>query len=685
MINEQLIRPNSIVVIGGSNDIQKPGGKVLKNLLDGHFAGKLYVTNLKEPLVQGIQSYQDVRELPPVDLAILAIAAKFIPDTVEILAREKNTRAFIILSAGFSEENHAGKVLEEKVVGIIDSVGGSLIGPNCVGVLTSTYNGVFTRPIPKLDPKGCDFISGSGATACFIMEAGIPKGLTFNSLFSIGNSAQNGVEEILEYLDESYNPETSSRIKLLYIENISKPVKLLKHARSLISKGCMIAAIKAGSSEAGSRAASSHTGALASPDVAVEALFRKAGIVRCYGREDLISVASVFTYPKLKGKNIAVITHAGGPAVMLTDALSDGGMLVPHTDYPQAEELLAQLYPGSSVTNPIDFLATGTASQLGIIIDYVDKYFTQIDGMAVIFGTPGLTRLFDVYALLEQKIRTSSKPIYPILPSTLTAAEEITEFVSKGLVYFSDEVVFGNAVSRVFHTPDPFPAFPSTPDIDVKAIREVVDKNKTGYLSPENIQALMDACGIPRVRESVVTTRENAIGSATKMGYPVVMKVVGPLHKSDVGGVVLNVRDQEVVGKEFDRMMKIQDTKAVLIQQMLSGVELFAGAKKEEKFGHLILCGMGGIFIEVLKDIAAGLAPLCEEEALRMIRSLKSYKIIQGVRGQEGVNEELFADILVRLSALLMAAPEITELDFNPLLGKEDRVIAVDARISLQK
>jgi acyl-CoA synthetase (NDP forming) len=398
MITPQLIDPASIVVIGGSNDVQKPGGAVLRNLIEGKYKGKLYVTNLKEPLVQGIETCNDPSLLPDVDLAIIAIAAKYVPDTVELLCSQKNTRAFIILSAGFSEENAEGKLLEQKVVDTVNRHGASLIGPNCVGVLTPHYHGVFTKPIPKLETGGCDFISGSGATACFIMEAGIPNGLTFASLFSVGNSAQMGVEEVLQYLDETFDPVKSSRVKLIYMENVSKPQLLLKHASSLVRKGCRIAAVKAGSSEAGSRAASSHTGALASPDVAVDALFRKAGIVRCYGREELIAVASVFMHAGLKGKNMAIITHAGGPAVMLTDALSNGGMNVPLIEGEASKELLSSLYPGSSVANPIDFLATGNAQQLGTIIDYCNNRFDAVDGMAVIFGTPGLNKVFDVYS-----------------------------------------------------------------------------------------------------------------------------------------------------------------------------------------------------------------------------------------------------------------------------------------------
>ena len=364
MINEKLFNPSGVVVVGGSDDVNKPGGAVLRNLLQSPFKGQTYVVNPKADSVQGVKSCHTVEELPQVDCAIIAIAAKYCLHAVEVLAKEKGTRAFVILSAGFGEENKEGAALERRIVEVIDSVGGALIGPNCTGILTTNYNGSFTSPVPQLDPKGVDFISGSGATAIFIVDNGMRKGLKFNSVWSVGNSAQIGVEEALEYLDESFDSERSSRIKLLYIESINNPEKFLRHAASLIRKGCRIAAVKSGSSEAGGRAASSHTGALASPDIAVDALFRKAGIVRCSGREELTTVAGIFMYPELKGRNIAIVTHAGGPAVMLTDALSNGKLEVPHIEGPKAAELLGKLFPGSSVGNPIDFLATGTAEQL---------------------------------------------------------------------------------------------------------------------------------------------------------------------------------------------------------------------------------------------------------------------------------------------------------------------------------
>jgi acyl-CoA synthetase (NDP forming) len=684
MINKQLTHPESIVVVGASNDIHKPGGKVLKNIIDGGFKGKLYVTNPKEDTIQDIICFRDPADLPQVDLAIIAVAARFIPDIVDLLTQKKNTRAFIILSAGFSEESAEGKLLEKKIVDSINLVNGALIGPNCVGILTPQHHSIFTLPIPNLLPGGCDFITGSGATACFIMDAGISKGLTFSNVYSVGNSAQMGVEEILQHMDEHFDPAVDSKIKLLYIENISKPAKLLRHATSLIKKGCRIAAIKAGTSEAGSRAASSHTGALASSDVAVDALFRKAGIVRCYGREELVSVASVFMHPELNGKRIAIITHAGGPAVMLTDSLSAEGFELPTLEGEKAGLLKEKLFAGSSVSNPIDFLATGTAEQLGFIIDACNNDFDEIDAMVVIFGTPGLVEIYDVYELLDEKMKTSRKPIFPVLPSILTASKEVEFFQNKNHVNFPDEVQLGKALGKVWKTAKPI-SDPHFAKIDIQSVRTVIEKAENGYLAPEKIQLLLDAAGIQRAGESVVNTREEALKAATELGFPLVMKVVGPVHKSDVGGVVLGVKSTEKVLEEFERMMKIKDTHAVLLQQMLRGTELFAGAKRESGYGHVVLCGLGGIFVEVLKDVNSALVPVSSQEASVMIQSLKGYKIIQGVRGQKPINEKAFAEAICRLSALLEAAPEIAEMDINPLLGNENGVTAVDARIRIEK
>lgn len=686
MITNQLLHPESIVVVGASNNVHKPGGAVVRNLINGGYKGTLRVVNPKEDEIQGIKAFHDAKDVPPTDLAILVIPAKFCPDTVNTLAATKNTKAFIIISAGFGEETHEGLLLEEQILDTCEKYGAALIGPNCIGLLNTWHHSVFTQPIPNLSSKGVDFISSSGATAVFILESAVIKGLQFNSVWSVGNGKQNGVEDVLQYMDEHYNAEEDSKVKLLYIESIKDPDKLLFHASSLIRKGCRIAAIKAGSSESGSRAASSHTGAIASSDSAVEALFRKAGIVRCFSREELTTVGCILTLPPFEGKNFAIVTHAGGPGVMLTDALSKGGLNVPKLDGELAEKLKSELFPGASVSNPIDILATGTPEQLGIAIDYCENKFKDIDAVMVIFGTPGLVTLYEAYDVLHKKILECKKPIFPILPSLHTAGPEVAEFLKKGHVNFSDEVTLATALTRIMQTPKPAAPEIELFGVDVPRIREIIDSIEgNGYIPPKKVTELLHAAGIPTVPEFVSDKKEEALAFVRKTGFPVVAKVVGPVHKSDVGGVSLNINSEEHLGREFDRMMKIKDATAVMIQPMLKGTELFIGAKYEERFGHVVLCGLGGIFVEVLRDVSSGLAPLSYTEAYSMIRSLKAYKIIKGTRGQKGINEAKYAEVIVRLSTLLRFATEIKEMDINPLLATDKDVTVVDSRILVEK
>ena len=685
MINQQLLHPDSIIVVGASNNVHKPGGALLRNLLNGKYAGMLYAVNPKETEVQGVHAYPSVQEVPTADLAVLAIPAAACPDTVDVLAG-KGVKAFIILSAGFGEETHEGALLEERILHTVNEHEAALIGPNCIGLLTTSHHSVFSQPIPQLHPQGVDLISSSGATAVFILESAVTKGLQFNSVWSVGNATQIGVEDVLQYLDEHFDPERDSRIKLLYIESIGDPDRLLFHASSLIRKGCRIAAIKAGSSESGSRAASSHTGAIASSDSAVEALFRKAGIVRCFSREELTTVGCIFTLPELKGRNFAIVTHAGGPGVMLTDALSKGGLNVPKLEGPLVDELKAKLYPGAAVGNPIDILATGTPEHLALCLDYCEEKLDNIDAVLAIFGTPGLVTMYKMYDVLHEKMQHCRKPIFPILPSVNTAGAEVADFLAKGHVNFADEVTLGTALSRVLNAPRPANNEIELFGVDVPRIRRIIDSiQEDGYIPPYQVQALLRSAGIPVVEEFVSVKKDEVLAFARRTGFPVVAKVVGPVHKSDVGGVVLNIKTEQHLALEFDRMMQIPGATAVMVQPMLKGTELFIGAKYEERFGHVVLCGLGGIFVEVLKDVSSGLAPLSYEEAYSMIRSLRAYKIIKGTRGQKGVNEDKFAEIIVRLSTLLRFATEIKEMDINPLLATEKNVIAVDARIRIEK
>ena len=310
----------------------------------------------------------------------------------------------------------------------------------------------------------------------------------------------------------------------------------------------------------------------------------------------------------------------------------------------------------------------------------------------VIFGTPGLVTLYEAYDMLHKKIQECKKPIFPILPSLHTAGPEVEEFLKKGHVNFSDEVTLATALTQIMQTPPPAPPEIELFGVDVPGIRDIIgsltstpSEGKGEYVSPDIVRQLLQCAGIPMVPEMVSTSKEELTAFARKVGYPVVAKVVGPVHKSDVGGVALNIRTAEHLALEFDRMMQIPGATAVMVQKMLKGTELFIGAKYEERFGHVVLCGLGGIFVEVLKDVSSGLAPLSYNEAFSMIHSLRGYKIIKGTRGQNGINEQKYAEIIVRLSTLLRFAREIKEMDINPLLADEENVIAVDARIRVEK
>jgi acetyltransferase len=282
-------------------------------------------------------------------------------------------------------------------------------------------------------------------------------------------------------------------------------------------------------------------------------------------------------------------------------------------------------------------------------------------------------------------MKSCKKPIYPILPSVMNVKKDLSYFLSHGNVNFPDEVLLGRALTRVKLTPKPSGQEICLDGVDVPKIRRIIDNSPNGYLPPEIIEQLLAAASIPFVQEIVVRTEQEALLAATRIGFPLVMKVVGPLHKTDVGGVTLNIRSEEMVRVEFSRMMQIKDTTAVVLAEQAEGIELFLGASYEPTYGHVVLCGLGGIFVEVLKDTTSGLAPLTFDEANSMIRNLKAYPIIKGFRGKSGVSRKKYAEILVRLSSLLRFATEIKEMDINPLMGKGNKIVAVDARIRIER
>lgn len=683
MITSQLISPKSIAIIGASENTSKPGGKVLQNILEGKFKGPVYAVNKKPIDIKGVIHVSEIEQIEQVDLAIISIPASQCLEVIQKLLN-KGAKAFIIYSAGFSEAGEEGIAIEKEIVALINKNNATLIGPNCIGVINEVYKGVFTTPVPNYDKLGCELISSSGATAVFIMESALGTGLKFSNIYSIGNASQTGVEEILEYMDQTFDPENSPKVKLLYLEHIKNPFKFIKHATSLRKKGCRIAAIKSGYSEAGGRAASSHTGALATSDTVIRALFKKCGIVYCSSRDEIIAVAGVFQNKEITGKNIAIITHAGGSAVMLTDALTSNGMNVPPFDAKDTKELLAKLNPGSSVSNPIDFLATGTAEQLGEIIDFCDNYKT-VDGMVVVFGSPGLFNVKDVYEVLDNKMKKCKKPIFPVLPSLINAEKEIKHFLSKGRVNFPDEVNLGKALAHVYKSTEISFDKVKLPEMDLPAIRSLVNAASNGFLNQDACRELLEAAGIELVKQREYTDTKQLATLKDNMRFPLVMKVTGPVHKTEVGGVILNIHDENQAMDAFNQLMKIPDAKGVLVQEMMKGEELYCGAVKQGDFGHVVLCGLGGIFLELLNDTASALAPMSQLEVSSMVESLKGYALIEGYRNKKGLDKNKYIDIIMRIGALVHLAPEIAELDLNPIMANETQMTVVDVRIKIEK
>ncbi len=683
MLHNQLFDPKTIAVIGGSSNTSKPGGKIVENLISGGFKN-LHIVNPKSDEIQGIKCAKNVADLPNIDLGILAIPAQFCYSVVEEMADKKGTKAFIIISAGFGELNEEGKKIDKALIALAEEKDLNIFGPNCIGIINQNYKGVFTTPVPDYNPKGVDLLSSSGSTAVFIMEAGMKMGMQFSNIYSVGNAVQIQLEDILEHIDNNFVKGKNSDVLMIYLEQLSDPNKLLRHSRSLIKKGCSIVAIKAGLTEAGGRAASSHTGAMATPEIVIKALFKKAGIIMCNSREEMLYAAGILYYGKPQSPNTAIVTHAGGAGVMCADALESGGMKVPTIDKEKGEELLEHLYVGSSVANPIDFLATGTAEQLGIIFDYCNDSFDNVDQIISIFGSPGLFDVIPVYKILAEKIKTSRKPIYPVLPSPVNTEEAIHYFVKNQNIFFPDEVVLANNIAKVYHQTanaidyDEYNEIPKSEEIDA-----IIEKNNGKYLSPEDVTKFLAHMNIEQVKEYVVDSKSELDKTLQDISYPVVMKVIGPVHKTDVGGVVLNIKNDDDARSTFDKIMKIKNAKAVLIQPMIKGLEIYVGAKREDEIGHIVMTGMGGIYLETLKDVNYSMLPIGYQEAKLMLKNLKSYKILKGYRGEKGIDLDKYAEILVNLSAFLKKYPQISEMDVNPLIATDKDIVAVDCRIKI--
>jgi acetyltransferase len=680
-----LFRPKNIAVIGASEDLSKPGGKVLKNILDHGYKGTLRVVNPGADSISGIPSFKSINDLPDApELAIVAIPAPLVISTLENLAT-RGTKAVIVLTSGFGEKEEKGKKEEERMRVIADSAHMILIGPNCSGFMTPHYSGKFAGIIPDLKRKSVDIISGSGATVDFIMEQAVHRGLSFCNVVNVGNSAQTGVEDLVALYDENYG-EDSAPTLMVYLESLKKPRLLLKHARQLTKKGCSIVGIKSGVTGSGARAAASHTGAMATDEVTVEALFRKAGIIRVKSKAEMVDVACVLaaTQGSLKGNRVCIISDAGGPGVILSDELERQEVEVPILKNATRESLSRVLPPESSVANPIDCLPTRTASQIRKILKIIEAGEKRsIDIIVVMVGNPGMSENDEVYREISEAMDASKIPVIPVLSSTTTCAGLIKNFTSRGKYYFQDEVPLGAAIGKVTHRPHLREPAPTLQEYDRTAIESVLS-GREGALEPDTAKEMLLKAGFRFPRQIEVFSEKELLASCKNIGYPLAMKVIGPLHKSDVGGVRVGISQQEAALPAWNDLMAIEGATGVLVQEMIAGIEVVLGASRADDLGHLVMFGLGGIYTEVFKDVRFALSPLAKEECFEMIRAIRGYQILEGVRGGQGVCINRIADYLERLGRLVTDFPAIREIDINPLKGSGNDLFVVDARIIVE-
>ncbi len=678
---QKIINPQSIAVVGASSSPSKPGGSVVKNLIEHQFNGKLYLVNKGGENIRGMSSYTTVGDLPnDIDLGIIVIPAGGVYQAmVELI--EKNCKTMIVLTAGFGETDEKGKVEERRLVELAEQHHVTMIGPNCVGIVTPYYRGKFAGIIPKLRKGSIDVISASGATVDYLMEQADGRGLKFDNVISLGNSAQQGVEDMIELLDENHSSENAP-IKLIYIEAIKKPQKLLKHARSLTQKGCVLVGIKSGVTDAGKRAAASHTGALATSDTAVQALFDKAGIIRVRSKYELVEIGCALNNLRNKTnvQKVIIITDAGGPGVMLADELNKHGLAIPRLKETTQKKIAEYLPRFATVTNPVDCLPTQTGKQIADVVRAIEDEKEDVDAIAVLTGNSMLTDKWESYSAILDCMEKGSVPILPVLSSVSTCKDLIDKFKNADKAYFVDEVKVGQALGQL-HSRKPLDdSQDSLPGYDKNRLAGILG-GYTGVLPAEKCSELLDAAGLRHPKQTVIHKKEDLREESKALTFPIVAKIIGPLHKSDVGGVIVGINNYDELTAAWDKISRIPQFEGVLLQEMISGNEVIIGAKKETGYGHLVMFGLGGIFTEVLKDNIFALAPLGLKESESIIRSIRSIKMLEGARNQKGMSIAKLANYLTKISMLVRDFPQISEIDLNPVKGEEEDLCIVDCRI----
>ncbi len=690
---ESLFRPKSAAVIGASSKELSIGNRVIKNLIDFGFKGEIYPINPKADEIRGLKAYKSIMDCPDnIDVVHMVIPAKFVPQAMEDCGK-KGVKNVIINSGGFSEIGPEGEAIEKDFLATAKQYGMRVMGPNCQGVINTDpdvrayCNFTFTMP----DPGYISMVALSGGVAEVIHQAFSQMGVGTRIYASNGNACDVTIPDILRYLGD----DEGTRVIVTYVEGLRDATTFMEVAREVAAQKPILA-MKAGRTMEGAKAAASHTGGLAKEDIATDLIFKKAGILSFRDEGELIQAAVAFaSQPIPKGNRVGIITNTGGPAVIATDVMVGAGLTLPPLSDKTQTVLTEALFPEASVNNPVDVLATGPAAHYRACLDAMmaDDNF---DCVYVNFVTPFFV---DNESIAREIVEVSNQQKKPIVCNLMTDKRQWTEVVKilqdGGVPCFALPgeaaramtalVKYNDIRNRKIGDVETFSDVDQAQGAKIMAAAKAAGKSS---LSANEVYSILSAYNIPVADWRLAANAEDAVKAADEIGYPVVIKADAEsiLHKSDMGGVAVDLADGAAVRAAVEKMQKkfsADDLRFFVQKYLPGGLELIMGAKAEEGLGHAVMFGLGGIYVEIMKDVVFNLTPVASGEAREMLSSIKGSALLEGVRGQKGVDQAKLIEIIQRLSQLLTDLPAIQEMDLNPLMAFEDRVFVVDARISI--
>jgi acetyl coenzyme A synthetase (ADP forming)-like protein len=687
-----ILEPETVAVIGASRDEASIGGHLLRNLLTHPFKGTVYPVNPSAPAVQGVKAYATIDDVPgPVDVAFIAVKAPLVAEVAESCGRA-GVRGLVVISAGFAETGGDGPARQRQLVEICRRWGMRLVGPNCMGVVNTDpdvdLNGTFATIAPEAGSVG--FLSQSGAVGIAVMSETGQRGIGLSSFVSVGNKADISGNDLLSYWED--DPRTN--VVLLYLESFGNP-RRFSHLARRIGKRKPIVAVKSGRTQAGQRAAGSHTGSLVgASDLTVDALFRENGVIRTDTLAEMFDVAMLLaTQPSPSGNRVGIVTNAGGLGILCADTCEANGLVLPPLSQKTIDELHAFLPSEASTGNPVDMIASATGQDFERAVLAVASD-PDVDIVIVIYIPPLEQNVEDVARGIGQAIGKLESGT-PVLTSFMSGGEVPVDPVSRRRWFpsfaFPEQAAIAAARSVEYgrwrdRDPGTVPHFTDVRSDEADGILASALSRGSGWLEPEEVDGLLACYGIPIATSKLAITPEEAGHHAAEHGRPVALKAVGPLHKTDVGGVRLGLEGEEMVvahATEMQEHLRAIDEPLTgfSVQEMVEGVEMLVGVTHDDVFGPIVACGAGGTMAELLKDVAVRVAPVTDVAAREMVRSLQTFPLLDGYRGALPADVHALEEIILRVSALASDHEAVREMDCNPVMVGETRAVVVDSRV----